>query len=461
MQILVFPEGSLYFAARNRTDWLTYAEEIPAVFNGHPKLIPCNDSSFDNSTVLQTMSCLAQAHSMHVVINMAEVLWCETAMDLYCPQDGRYHFNTDVVFGDDGSILARYRKSHLAGTYPTINQPAAPSPQFFDTNFGVRFGVLVCADMQYRYPAFQYWSLGVRDLVHTSTWVNTPPFDGAVMLQQAFSRIWEANLIAANNAGSWTVAGGGIFHKGEPLDYYFTPADGILHKLTIADVPIIQQNLTDSPPFAALTSTEPLDSSWSVHHFDANHQSEDNATICQVSAFGVKFSCIEIDVLSGSSGQYSLSANGLSCTLRYRVSRFLTEAGTSTTFVAYAWRGWSPISQGTPSVPFVEACGIVQCFGFPDCAALPYNNSHVLFDEIEIEAKNVSAQTTEFPMLSVKDGQILPAEAIRVEVLAPGAFKLKTKGPLKDPLYAAHLFGYVDVQYSSVGGILPSHLNVS
>lgn len=49
--------------------------------------------------VLQQLSCTARRHGLYLVANMADLQPCSTsAAPPSCPPDGRWHFNTNVVF---------------------------------------------------------------------------------------------------------------------------------------------------------------------------------------------------------------------------------------------------------------------------------------------------------------------------------------------------------------------------
>ena len=52
---------------------------------------------------------------------------------------------TQVAIGDDGTMLAKYHKTHryLAGRCrgDGYQQPGGEDPRWFDTSFGVRFGL--------------------------------------------------------------------------------------------------------------------------------------------------------------------------------------------------------------------------------------------------------------------------------------------------------------------------------
>lgn len=51
------------------------------------------------SQVLQQLSCMARRHHLYLVANMADLQPCPLKTDpSSCPSDGRWQFNTNVVF---------------------------------------------------------------------------------------------------------------------------------------------------------------------------------------------------------------------------------------------------------------------------------------------------------------------------------------------------------------------------
>lgn len=109
-QIIVFPEDGIYGIHHSRDTIKPYLEPIPKVSNVS-SIIPCIDPK-PNTDILNELSCIARNNSIALVANMGDIQYCSKS-DPNCPNDGRYQYNTDVVFDSDGRLLAKYHKEHL------------------------------------------------------------------------------------------------------------------------------------------------------------------------------------------------------------------------------------------------------------------------------------------------------------------------------------------------------------
>lgn len=57
--------------------------------------------------VLQRLSCSAKRSRLYTVVNLGEVEKCSVTINPDCPEDGAFHYNTNVVFDRDGAFIAR------------------------------------------------------------------------------------------------------------------------------------------------------------------------------------------------------------------------------------------------------------------------------------------------------------------------------------------------------------------
>ena len=151
-QVVVFSEGGIGYsfgfanATTARDTVFTFAEQVPDVNNGLPYIIPCDMPNVGKQ--LHRLSCIARKSKVILAVNMASYQPCSPSTDPLCPADLRYQFNTEVVFNEEGQLMSTYHKTHLFGEDEAFNQPAVCNPRYFDSSFGVRFGLMICFDIQ-------------------------------------------------------------------------------------------------------------------------------------------------------------------------------------------------------------------------------------------------------------------------------------------------------------------------
>jgi predicted amidohydrolase len=106
-------------------------------------------------------------------------------------------------------LVAKYHKTHL---FQEPEWNAAPIGDVenlatFTTTFGVTFGVYICFDMLFYWPAERLVQLGVRDFAVPQWWVNQDTLQTATQAQQAWSRVNAVNLLAADSGLSLNYSG--------------------------------------------------------------------------------------------------------------------------------------------------------------------------------------------------------------------------------------------------------------
>ncbi|KAM3858429.1 biotinidase [Diretmus argenteus] len=241
-QILVFPEDGLVGFNYSRSSISGYLETVPDPQQENWN--PCTEPDrYNNTEVLQRLSCMARRYSLYLVANMADLQPCPPSADpsssSSCPPDGRWQFNTDVVFRSDGLLVARYHKHNLYFE-KAFDQPPRPEIITFDTPFAGRFGVLTCFDLLFHEPTVTLLERGVRQLVYPTGWMNQLPLMAAVQFQRAFSLGANVSILAANiRSDPLGMTGSGIFSPVSALHHHARQGEPEEGKLLVARVPVL------------------------------------------------------------------------------------------------------------------------------------------------------------------------------------------------------------------------------
>ncbi|KAM9963514.1 hypothetical protein ACTFIW_006745 [Dictyostelium discoideum] len=241
-QIIVFPEyGLLGGAFATRDQVLPYLEVIPDPHQSSQPIIPCNNEDFDNKTILQSLSCIAIQNSIVLVADMGDVQYCDNSTSINddnnnCPTDGRFQYNTQVAFSEKGELLAKYHKSHLYGE-PYFNPSSPPDPVIFSTNFNVTFGMFICFDILFEEPQKTLiQKYGIHNLVYSTEWVNVN-YAYARGVQESWSKLYNANVLAANIGATSAISGSGIYSNGNFINTFQNPTTKPANKLLVGKLP--------------------------------------------------------------------------------------------------------------------------------------------------------------------------------------------------------------------------------
>ncbi|KAG2392570.1 hypothetical protein C9374_011295 [Naegleria lovaniensis] len=215
--IIVFPEYALFGPG------LTEREKLRLFFEPIPNHLPvtniCGSSQYDQYYILKRISCLSAKFGAYIVFNMGDVQKCNLKTNKNCPADGMFLFNTNVVFDRNGSLISKYHKTHLY--FENGIDPGDGTPVYFETDFGVKFGLLICFDIIFEEPLNSLLNdIKVDAIAFTSWWVNFPPYWNALPFQQALSYTYGIHLIAASSGTSYTSSGSGIHMKGKSMGVY-------------------------------------------------------------------------------------------------------------------------------------------------------------------------------------------------------------------------------------------------
>ncbi|XP_039098133.1 biotinidase isoform X1 [Hyaena hyaena] len=196
VQIIVFPEDGIHGFNFTRTSVYPFLDFIPS-----PQLVrwnPCLEPHrFNDTEVLQRLSCMAIKGNMFLVANLGTKQPCQNN-DPGCPNDGRYQFNTNVVFSNNGTLVDRYRKHNLYFE-AAFDAPLKVDHIIFDTPFAGKFGIFTCFDILFFDPAVRLLKDSeVKHVVYPTAWMNQLPLLAAIQIQRAFAIAFGINLLAAN-----------------------------------------------------------------------------------------------------------------------------------------------------------------------------------------------------------------------------------------------------------------------
>ncbi|ELW69447.1 Pantetheinase [Tupaia chinensis] len=217
--IIVTPEDAIYGWNFTRETLYPYLEDIP---DPQVNWIPCNDPNrFGHAPVQERLSCLAKSNSIYVVANIGDKKPCNTS-DSECPHDGRYQYNTDVVFDSQGQLVARYHKQNLFMGEEQFNKPKEPEVVTFNTSFG-RFGIFTCFDILFHDPAVALVKDFLVDtILFPTAWMNVLPHLSAIEFHSAWAMGMGVNFLASNiHYPSKKMTGSGIYAPGSPRVFHY------------------------------------------------------------------------------------------------------------------------------------------------------------------------------------------------------------------------------------------------
>lgn len=246
-EIIVFPENGLFGDLTDRSVASRILQDIPTVSEG--KFNPCLDYQNPDDSVRQTngsakfshyiikrLSCTAKEANIFIAANLGEKVICDQS-DANCPSDGRYHYNTLVLFDKSGYLLAKYHKSHLFFE-PIYNSPPEPEIVYVDTDLG-RFGMLICFDILFKQPLYKLvYEHDIDTLIFSAHWFDQMPHLNAHQVQNAISLVHRVNLLASglNNLREASL-GSGIYRAGHGPTIYTHDIHQGGSKLLIASLP--------------------------------------------------------------------------------------------------------------------------------------------------------------------------------------------------------------------------------
>jgi len=205
VEFLVLPECTISCGG----PWFNTREqglEVGEVFPTTLHQIECDNPEFP---ILGRLSCIAQQQEVAFLVNMVEILYCDSQTDDLCPSDGRYQFNVNVAFNSTGHLVGRYRKVHLWGEAHKMDK--AP-PEVVKFKIGeLTIGTVVCYDLFHAHPLAEL-APQVDAIAFTSYWVPSSPVYSLDTMANSFSFYYDTIIMNADH-----VHGSGIYERGQPL----------------------------------------------------------------------------------------------------------------------------------------------------------------------------------------------------------------------------------------------------
>ncbi|XP_053143685.1 pantetheinase-like isoform X2 [Hemicordylus capensis] len=302
--IIVTPEDGIYGWVFTRQTLYPYLETIPdPQINWNPCIDP---ERFGSTQVQERLSCIARNYSIYVVANMGDKKPCNGS-DPKCPSDGRYQYNTNVVYDSEGKFVARYHKYNLFATETQFNYPKEPEFITFNTSFG-KFGMFTCADaLNFREPAISLVErFHVDSIVFPTAWMNTLPLLDAIQFHSAWAMGMRVNFLSANiHKPSLDITGSGIFAPDGPKVYHY---DMKTQKGKLL--------LTELDIHPRLSPTYPPPVNWSVYASSVKDVSP-KTPVFNGTIYNDTFTFTE---LSREAGNYTVCQKGLCCYLSYKMA---------------------------------------------------------------------------------------------------------------------------------------------
>ncbi|XP_062953013.1 pantetheinase-like [Cynocephalus volans] len=404
--IIVTPEDGIYGWNFSRETLYPYLEDIP---DPQVNWIPCNDPNrFGHTPVQERLSCLAKNNSIYVVANIGDKKSCNTS-DPQCPPDGRYQYNTDVVFDSQGKLVARYHKQNLFMGEDQFNLPKEPEVVTFNTTFG-RFGIFTCFDILFHDPAVTLVKdFHVDTILFPTAWMNVLPLLSAIEFHSAWAMGMGVNFLASNiHYPSKSMTGSGIYAPDSPRAFHYDMKTE-KGKLLLAQL--------DSHPY------HPVVANWTAYASSIEALSRGNKEFKNILFFD-EYTFVE---LTGAMGNYTVCQKDLCCHLSYKMS----EKRSDEVYALGAFDG----------LHIVEGRYYLQICTLLKCATTDLNTCG---DPVE------TASTT-FEMFSLSgtfETQHVFPEVLLSEIqLAPGEFQVSSDGrlfslkPISAPVLTATLFG--------------------
>ncbi|XP_015929207.1 pantetheinase [Parasteatoda tepidariorum] len=409
--IIVYPEYGLFYPG-DRSQLKSFLEDIP-----DPKKFqanPCDEKDYYlKKPILYTLSCIARNNSIVVVANTGDIKNCTGESE--CPEDGVFHYNTNVVFDRNGTLILRYYKEHLFFELG-MDLPKEQQDPTFTTDFGT-FATYICFDIIFeRMSQVAKWPQ-VDGIMFSTMWFENPPQYVSVPLWQGWALGNNATIVVSNvQSPSLYAVGSGIFHKKfGSLGYTYSPDS--VSKVVVAEVPAEGEPISNTS-LIAFTDTKIWD--W-VDDGEDVPKICSNLIINDTDHFSGKFYCFDektsnytLTKLVDPSGQIEACNNGMCCSLNYTAESMEEEFylgvynGTLNSFNRYHW--------------CEESCFVARCDSIDGqpCSTFPRRAS-TIFKHVDLKS-NFSTEFI-YPSVVSSKSRLVPKNEWEFDVTHRSAYE--------------------------------------
>ena len=153
--LLLWPEFALAFPAKG----VSRKSVFPFCDGNVPQVgWTCGSEGVQGnaSSIAKAVGCAARDAGIGAAVNICETFPCQKGGKEECPPDGKFVYNSELVFDSRGTLVAKYYKSHpwYAKVFDAPRNASA-NLVYFDmpTTQGMeRVGVFTCKDIMYSQP---------------------------------------------------------------------------------------------------------------------------------------------------------------------------------------------------------------------------------------------------------------------------------------------------------------------
>ena len=425
-QLLVTPEyGLTGFPGSNRDEWWDYAVDIPDLEPGNLiRRNPCLQAG-DFPEVMRRLSCMARANRVVLIVGLIDLkhCWPDSYPGCELSRDGSLLFNTALGFDADGAYIAKYHKSNLWGEHAVDAGRDCVLPEFHSTELDTSFGIFVCADLINAWPALDLVGKGIHHFVMPLSWSNEMLQMQPLPWIQAWSKLMNVTVAAANARSPFSQSGSGIFSAGVPLAVAYDLLAKTQDDLVVASVPEYSAPrslpVTCPTPVPHTAALKPHGSPWLTYQLNMS-VGHHHVSVCSnyQPGFADGPTCCDVTYTSQAPGK------GYAVVLLSGVD------------VAPGIEPWAG-----------EACAVVPCpDGAADCLSYP---KEVLlhhkpswfgeFSHVELHVK-FSAPQLVFPQVLAGDGLLSPSDW-QLESTGRASYRLALSGDTAQQLVSLQLYG--------------------